>query len=355
MIREVIQMSFLIIVANFTLFLFLLFNSTVSDKIRNCFIVGSGISLAMLMCNIIMYTYQGTGTNLLLLKVTTAVSYGISGPVILPFIFISSVIGKKVRIIIQALAVINIVLCFISIFNGCVFKFDDNGNMTLSTFAAVPFIFSAMYLAVLLAASFIKYRLGFRMESLFLTVLSVAIFTATYLNTFLHYKYLISGMAVLSCVFYYLFFTTQTLTRDAMTNALNRHCFYKDILSMKKHQMFIVSMDLNGLKQINDNLGHAEGDKAILAVSQSAFDVINSKCRFYRMGGDEFEILCPSLSRSEVEIMIQKLKEEVHSKGYSISTGYGEYKKGMDLDELIKEIDAMMYEDKARMKAMEVI
>ena len=33
--------------------------------------------------------------------------------------------------------------------------------------------------------------------------------------------------------------------------------------------------------------------------------------------------------------------------------GCGEYKKGMDLDELIKEIDAMMYEDKARMKALQ--
>lgn len=353
MIREVIQMSYLIIVANITLFLFLLFNSTVSNKIKHCFMAGTAISLIMLICNIISYTYQGTGTNTLLLKVNNAVSYSISGPVILPFIFISGVIAKKIKATLQVLALINCIVCIISIFNGCVFSFDEMGNQSLKTFAAIPFIFSLMYLCVLISASFIKFRLGLRLESIFLMVLSIAIFSATFLNTFLHFKYLISGMAVLSCVFYYLFFTTQTLTRDAMTNALNRHCFYRDVLTMKKHQMFIISMDLNGLKQINDNLGHDEGDKAILAVSESTFEIIPSRCRFYRMGGDEFEILFPSASRSDTEIMMQKIKEAVHSRGYSIAMGCGEYKKGMDLDELIKEIDAMMYEDKARMKALQ--
>jgi len=353
MIRDVIQMSYLIIVANITLFLFLLFNSTVSTKIKYCFMAGTAISLVMLICNIISYTYQGTGTNITLLKITSAVSYSISGPIVMPFIFISGVIGKRIKLTLEILATINCIVCIISIFNGCVFSFDEMGNLTLKIFAAVPFIFSFMYLCVLLSASFIKFRLGLKLESIFLTVLGIAIFSAAYLNTFLHFRYLISGMAVLSCVFYYLFFTTQTLTRDAMTNALNRHCFYKDVMTMKKHQMFVISMDLNGLKQINDNLGHDEGDKAILAVSESTFEIIPSRCRFYRMGGDEFEILFPSSSRYDTEIMMQKIKEAVHSKGYSIAMGCGEYKKGMDLDELIKEIDAMMYEDKARMKALQ--
>lgn len=353
MIRNVIQMSYLIIVANLSLFLFLIFNSTVSTKIKNYFMVGTAISLVMLICNIIAYTYQGTGENLTLLKINAAVSYSISGPVIMPFIFISGVIGKRVKLTLEILATINCIVCIISIFNGCVFQFDEMGNPTLKTFAAVPFIFSFMYLCVLLLASLIKFRLGLRLESIFLTVLSAAIFSATLLNTFFHFRYLISGMAVMCCVFYYLFFTTQTLTRDAMTNALNRHCFYRDILTMKKHQMFVISMDLNGLKQINDNLGHDEGDKAILAVAESTFEIIPSRCRFYRMGGDEFEILFPSASRSDTEILMQKIKEAVHSKGYSIAMGCGEYKKGMDLDELIKEIDAIMYEDKARMKILQ--
>lgn len=353
MIREIVQMTYLIIVANISLFLFLTFNSTVSTKIKNLFLIGTAISLVMLICNIVAYTFQGTGEYLSLLKINSAILYSVSGTIILPFIYISGVISKKIRIALLILAGINCLFCIISIFNGCVFSYDEMGNMSLNTFAAIPFIFSLIYLCVLISASFFKFRLGLRLESIFILVLCAAILSATILNTYMHFKYLISGMATLSCIFYYLFFTTQTLTRDAMTSALNRHCFYRDILTMRKHQMFVISMDLNGLKQINDNLGHDEGDKAILAVSECTFEIIPSRCRFYRMGGDEFEILFPSASRSDTEIMMQKIKEAVHSRGYSIAMGCGEYKKGMDLDELIKEIDAMMYEDKARMKALQ--
>ena len=75
------------------------------------------------------------------------------------------------------------------------------------------------------------------------------------------------------------------------------------------------------------------------------------KCRFYRMGGDEFEILYPNAAYSDVELTMQKLKDAVAKKGYSIAIGFGEYKKGMDFDNVFREVDAMMYEDKARMKA----
>ena len=80
-------------------------------------------------------------------------------------------------------------------------------------------------------------------------------------------------------------------------------------------------------------------------------DILPMKCRFYRMGGDEFEILYPHSTYADVELTANKLKEAVHKKGYSIAIGFGEYKKGMDFDNVFREVDAMMYEDKARMKA----
>ena len=117
MIREIVQMSYLIIVANISLFLFLTFNSTVSNKIKNLFLIGTAISLVMLICNIIAYTFQGTGECLTLLKINSAVSYSVSGPIILPFIYISGVISKKIRITLLILAGINCIVCIISIFN----------------------------------------------------------------------------------------------------------------------------------------------------------------------------------------------------------------------------------------------
>ena len=351
MLKDVIQLSYIIVVADVTLLLFLLFNSTLSPKRRACFILAAVIALVMVVCNIIRFLFQGTGTNIELMKVSSAISYSISGPVVLPFIFISSVIGKRVRITVQILAGLNAVMSFVSIFNGCIFKYDELGNLKLGWLSPMPFILSGMYVAVLFVASIIKFKLGSRHESLFIMILSVFIISAVIMNTFLGFKFLVSGMAILSSTFYYMFFTTQTLTRDAMTDALNRHSFYKDVNSLKKKQMFVVSMDLNGLKHINDTQGHDAGDKAILAVSETAMMMLPVKCRFYRMGGDEFEILFPSASHSEVELMLNKIRDAISRKGYSVAIGFGEYKRGMNFDDVFREVDAMMYEDKARMKA----
>lgn len=350
MLRDVIQHGYLSFVADLILLVFILFNSTFSREKRQKFILGSVMAMLMLVCNAVTYHLEGTGRHLLLLKIGTAVSYSISGPVIMPFIFIASVIRKRMRVILISCATVNTLLCFASVLNGWVFFFDEQGNMFLGTFSPIPFFCSAVYLFVLLASSYRKYRLGFRRESYFISLLGVCIIIAVVMNTFYDYQYLVSGMAVLGCIFYYLFFTTQTLTRDALTNALNRHSFYKDTESMSNHQMYVISMDLNGLKQLNDTLGHDAGDAAILAVADAAHALLPSKWRFYRMGGDEFEVLCPDASGEAVRAFTDRLKANVAAQSYSVAVGFEEYLRGMDFEEVFRKADAMMYEDKAEMK-----
>lgn len=349
-LKDLIQMSYLIITADVTLLIFLHFNSVISGKRKAAFTAAGIISMAMLTCNFIVYAFRGTGTHLPLIWIANAVSYSISGPVILPFLFLTGVIHRRILRILQFLCGLNIALCMISCFHGLVFTIDSPGYVVLGPLGTLPFILSGLYLSVLLAASVIKFRLGFHGESTFIFILSIGIVVATILNTFYNYKFLISGMAVLSSTFYYVFFIAQTLSRDALTNALNRHSFYKDIESMKKRQLFLIAMDLNGLKLINDTKGHAEGDKAILAVSESTNSILPMRYRFYRMGGDEFEILCPSASAEEIAKIVKALKEAVQKKGYSVAIGYGEYTKGMDFDTVFTQVDAIMYADKARMK-----
>lgn len=348
---SLIQTTILILAADLTLTIFLLFSSALSERLRYCFLTCNVIAAVMTICNIVLYSFANKAPYVIFLKAAAAVSCSVSGLAALPFISVSSVIGKRLRAVTYALGAVNALLCVISISNGCVFSYDDKGAYSAGSLFFIPLLVCGAYTAVLITASVIKFRLGFRSEGVFLAVFSLSFLFSLFIGQLTELKLLTGGAAVLGCTFYTLFFTTQTLDRDSMTNALNRHSFYKDIAELRKRQMFIISLDINGLQQINDNLGHEEGDKAILALSESAADILSSNCRIYRMGGDEFQILCPSSSRSDVEIMIQKIKESVHEKGYSVAVGYGEYKKGMDLDDFIREIDAIMYEDKARMKA----
>ena len=350
MLREVVQLSYLSFVADLTLLAFVWFNSTLSKQKKSVFLLAGSIAMIMLICNTVIYELEGKGEHLLILRIFTAISYAVSGPVILPFVFLASVIRKRMRVLLIALATCNTLLSFISIFTGWYFRYDESGIQTLGLMVIIPFGISAVYLNVLLASSYMKYRLGFRMESLFLALLCVFIVIAVVMNSFFDFKYLIAGMAVLGCLFYYLFFSTQTLARDALTNALNRHSFYRDIDVMKRHGMFVISMDLNGLKQLNDTQGHDAGDAAILAVSDTAHAMLPPNCRFYRMGGDEFEILMPNTDAVAVRQLTERLKAAVAAKTYSVAIGYAEYRKGMDFYEVLRKADAMMYDDKARTK-----
>ncbi|MBR5372862.1 MAG: GGDEF domain-containing protein [Oscillospiraceae bacterium] len=349
-LKEMIQLSYLSIVGNVTLLIFMAFNSVLVGKRRLAFYVGALIALAMMICNIVVYTWRGTGEHIGAIWIANIVAYSISGPVILPFVFLTGVIKKRLLILLTSFAGCNMLLCMTTYFHGLVFTINAEGNLAFGSLSTLPFILTALYLSVLLVASAMKFRLGFHGEGLFILILSLCIVVATILNTFYGYKFLISGMAVLSCIFYYLFYTAQIFSRDALTRALNRHSFYKDIENMKKRQMFLISMDLNGLKEINDTRGHNEGDKAIIAVSECAFAVLPIRYRFYRMGGDEFEILCPGAEEKEIENIVKRLKDAVARKGYSVAIGYGEYNKDMNFDSVFTAVDAMMYEDKVLMK-----
>ncbi len=352
MIHDIIQMSYLLYVAIITFLIFVFFNSTFSGKRRQMFLAGGIISFFMVTCNVISLYYQEHTASRWLIQISNAVSFSISGPVMLPFIHLLSVFSKRTMNFLLGCAFFNSLLCIISIFTGCIFTVDEHGMYVLGKYSLVPYILTGLYLSILLIGSVKKYRLGSQAESIFISILSICILIATILNTFLHFHFLVSGMSVLSCIFYYIFFVTQTLSRDALTGALNRHSFYKDVQRMKRRQMFVISMDLNGLKQINDTLGHDEGDKAILAVSESVFSFLPNKYRFYRMGGDEFALLCPDASLAETRTLCEKLKENVKSKNYSVAAGYDEYRKGMDFDEVFRIADAMMYDDKQKMKSL---
>ena len=171
MIKEIIQLSYLIIVADITLIFVILYNSTLGKLRQRVFLISAVISIFMIACNIIDYSLRDTGRHILLLKIALSISYSISGPVILPFVFLSGIIQKKLAIVLNSMAVINTVLSIISIFNGCVFSINDNGELSLGALSPVPFYFSGVYLISLLYCSLIKFRLGFCGESIFIFLL----------------------------------------------------------------------------------------------------------------------------------------------------------------------------------------
>ena len=142
---------------------------------------------------------------------------------------------------------------------------------------------------------------------------------------------------------------------DQMTQLLNRRAYAEQIERMKKDmpELFcVIIADVNGLKDVNDSLGHDAGDELIIAAADcltSAFGDLTEN--IYRTGGDEFCIITEG-EAEEAQQCIDRLAvltaewkgQYIH--GISISCGMATNADSSDLDAIVQKADSIMYEHK---------
>ena len=137
--------------------------------------------------------------------------------------------------------------------------------------------------------------------------------------------------------------------RDMLTNLYNRNYYIHQMEKWRGKNLKnigVVYIDLNGLKQINDIKGHEEGDSFIRQAAQQIVAVFPEHT--YRIGGDEFLVICPDILEQQFEFLMSQLKMNTRQHHLSISCGVVWKSECEDLDALIQEADEKMYEDKKK-------
>lgn len=146
---------------------------------------------------------------------------------------------------------------------------------------------------------------------------------------------------------------------DELTGCYNRNFFetrlkeYSNCLGVG-----IIVCDLDGLKQINDALGHSFGDQIIQSVAKSIRKIISREDLFFRIGGDEFVIITENRSLIDISIIVALIKNKFKiSNGkndnfpISVSVGYSlKEDKSESIKEVLKTADYFMYQHKLRHK-----
>ena len=114
----------------------------------------------------------------------------------------------------------------------------------------------------------------------------------------------------------------------------------------------IIQFDMNGLKYINDNLGHLVGDKALATIANIITANSKKEMYAYRLGGDEFIVLVNGCNEEDIKNMIRGFNKDLSDTTYYCSVGYA-YRadRSKDIDELLKEAETEMYEAKNRFYA----
>jgi diguanylate cyclase (GGDEF)-like protein len=149
---------------------------------------------------------------------------------------------------------------------------------------------------------------------------------------------------------------------DELTGLYNRRGFLTlasqqlKLANRLKKRMLLIFADLDGMKRINDTLGHQEGDKALIEIAKILKETFRESDIIARLGGDEFVVLTLEKSVSSDDAITKRLQERLNSQNahgnrrycLSLSLGVAHHdpEHPCSIDEWLAKADLSMYQQK---------
>lgn len=138
--------------------------------------------------------------------------------------------------------------------------------------------------------------------------------------------------------------------RDSLTGLLNRNAFDDDvefIQATHDKPLTVMYIDLIGLHEINNHLGHARGDVVLCELADAARAYFGDD-NIYRIGGDEFVIISFAHSMAQSARQMGYMRQELLDHGCELSVGMAESDDGEDIPDLVNQAENEMCKDKKR-------
>jgi diguanylate cyclase (GGDEF)-like protein/PAS domain S-box-containing protein len=145
-------------------------------------------------------------------------------------------------------------------------------------------------------------------------------------------------------------------TRDGLTALYNRTYFEAELDKFQSgdRPVGIIICDIDGLKIINDAMGHHVGDKMLVAAAAVIKDAFRREDVVARIGGDEFAVLMPNATHGAVEAACQRVRAAVaaynqNQSGVDLSLSIGHalgFPRGENIRDVLREADNGMYREK---------
>ena len=148
--------------------------------------------------------------------------------------------------------------------------------------------------------------------------------------------------------------------KDPLSGVFSRYAYSEDIERYRHYtelpdNFTVFVFDINGLKAVNDNIGHDAGDELITGAARCIEKAVGGTGKCYRTGGDEFVVIS-NIEKEEADNILVRLQEETSKWSsdtfdfsMSIAAGYVREKdyQGLTAEELTKRADKAMYASKA--------
>lgn len=152
---------------------------------------------------------------------------------------------------------------------------------------------------------------------------------------------------------------------DPLTKTYNRRVFTKDLneiikaIDEQKEDMFLILIDADDFKKVNDSFGHIAGDKTLIFLAKLIKSSLRKGVKVYRYGGEEFIVVINRIALEEAKNSIDRIIKETskskllykgHTIKLTISAGIAPFVKGDTPESLVDKADKALYEAKANGK-----
>lgn len=254
------------------------------------------------------------------------------------FFFTESEMGTDVvrmrylRLIAAFPAAMMLILLIISYFNGCMFFFDAQGAYVRGPLFLLSFLVPCLYLILSiirpLSRAFRKENYAIRRNFLNLAWFSMITVIASILQILVPGSPLPCVGITLAIVLVFVNSQELLVSLDPLTKLRNRYHMVRYISSKMEHpqadlSLFLVMLDVDDFKRINDTFGHVEGDRALVRVAdvlREASMVFN--CFVGRYGGDEFVMVIETPRDEDITEICDFIQRQLDEESQRLKTGY---------------------------------
>ena len=230
---------------------------------------------------------------------------------------------------------------------------------------AVPYIYMAAIMFYTIRKARSEIKITEKRKHLFIGFFPIMVIAGGAAQLIFPYIPIYCFSVVILMLVFYIQSIELRISIDPLTQLNNRsqlmhYTAMKSNLYMEGRSTFIIMMDIDGFKAINDTYGHWEGDRALVTVSNSLKKVVNSHsmpsflCRY---GGDEFLLIIHPEQKEETETLISEIRaefEEVSALSqYPLSLGIGSDElagANDNINDCIRRADEKLYSDKGTRK-----
>ena len=251
---------------------------------------------------------------------------------------------------------------------GLVFYVDENGRLVNGTFYVILVIVPFAYLIASSVKAFSRFANKDRyVDRNIYFMIGVFPFAPIILGAMqaIYWRVPFLCYGTVAAV-YYVYLTTQEdlISIDPLTQTNNRNQLYKYLVQKMRNEepgmsLFLIMVDIDRLRDINEAYGHAEGDRALNRVARAIKDACQgSRSRMFlsRYGADEFVVVAEMAYRAEAAWLADQIKNEVKratnvdAAPYDIHVSVGisqyDYQVPVTIQSFIARADSDLYQNK---------